>query len=26
VLLAVALGVVLYPFFQLWRARNRARA
>jgi TctA family transporter len=26
VLLAVALGVVLYPFFQLWRARKRARA
>ncbi|HEY1290981.1 MAG TPA: tripartite tricarboxylate transporter permease [Burkholderiales bacterium] len=26
VLLAVAVGVVLYPFFQLWRARKRARA
>jgi len=26
VLLAVAVGVVLYPFFQLWRARKQARA
>jgi len=26
VLLAVAVGVVLYPFLQLWRARKQARA